>query len=115
MKDVPATTTDQQMTEMLTNKVRGNVTEEQRQVLSDAVFAPTAGVLPDDYDLAREAMAEVAPVGAVKALAGTPLTTYRDMSPEAQAERASRISVACVDAQLPTGTTTAVTPELTGL
>ena len=116
LKDVPATTTEQQMTEMLTNKVRGNVTEEQRQVLSDAVFAPTAGVLPDDYDLAREAMAEVAPVGAVKALQGTPLTTYRDMSPEAQAKRASTVSVAGVGAKLPTGTTTtAVTPELTGL
>ena len=116
LKDVPATTTEQQMTEMLTNKVRGNVTEEQRQALSDAAFAPTAGVLPDDYDLAREAMAEVAPVGAVDALTGTPPTTYRDMSPKAQAERASRVSVAGVDAQLPTGTTTtAVTPELTGL
>jgi len=115
LKDVPATTTDQQMTEMLTNKVRGNVTEEQRQALSDAVFAPTGGVLPDDYDLAREAMADVAPVGAVKALQGTPLTTYRDMSPEAQAKRASTVSVAGAGAQLPTGTTTAVTPELTGL
>ena len=116
LKDVPATTTEQQMTEMLTNKVRGNVTEDQRQALSDAAFAPTAGVLPDDYDLAREAMAEVAPVGAVDALAGTPLTTYRDMSPEEQAKRASRVSVAGVDAQLPTGTTTPIiTPELTGL
>jgi hypothetical protein len=115
LKDVPATTTDQQMTEMLTNKVRGNVTEEQRQALSDAVFAPTGGVLPDDYDLAREAMADVAPVGAVKALQGTPLTTYRDMSPEEQAKRASTVSVAGAGAQLPTGTTTAVTPDLTGL
>ena len=93
LKDVPATTTDQQMTEMLTNKVRGNVTEEQRQALSDAVFAPTGGVLPDDYDLAREAMADVAPVGAVKALQGTPLTTYRDMSPEEQAKQIGRAHV----------------------
>jgi len=115
LKDIPATATDQQMTERLTNRVRNKITEGQRQALSNAAFAPTGGVLPDDYDLAREAMAEVAPIGAVDALTGTPKTTYRDMSPEEQAKRASRISVAGVGAQLPTGTTTAVTPELTGL
>ena len=116
LKDAPATATEQQMEEMLTNKIRNNVTEGQRQVLSDAAFATTGGVLPDDYDLAREAMAEVAPVGAVDALAGTPLTTYRDMSPQEQAKRASMVSVAGVDAKLPTGTTApVVTPELTGL
>ena len=115
LKDAPATATEQQMEEMLTSRVAGKVTEGERQALADAAFAPTAGVLPDDYDLAREAMAEVAPVGAVDALAGTPLTTYRDMSPQEQAKRASMVSVAGVDAQLPAGTTTAVTPALTGL
>jgi len=102
LKDVPATTTDQQMTEMLTNKVVGNVTEGERQALSDAAFAPSGGGKTiAEFDLAREAMAEVAPVGAVDALAGTPLTTYRDMSPQAQADRASMVSVAGVDAFKP--------------
>ena len=117
LKDVPATTTDQQMTEMLTSKVVGNVTEGERQALANAAFAPSGGGKTiAEFDLAREAMAEVAPVGAVKALQGTPLTTYRDMSPEAQAKRASTVSVAGVGAKLPTGTTTPIiTPELTGL
>jgi hypothetical protein len=116
LKDVPANTTDQQMTEMLTSKVVGNVTEGERQALANAAFAPSGGGKTiAEFDLAREAMADVAPVGAVEALQGTPLTTYRDMSPEKQAERASTVSVAGVGAKLPTGTTTAVTPELTGL
>ena len=105
LKDVPATATDQQMTEMLTGKVIGNVTEGERQALADAAFAPSGGENIAEFDLAREAMAEVAPVGAVDALAGTPLTTYRDMSPQAQADRASMVSVAGADAQLPLRTT----------
>ena len=105
LKDVPATATDQQMTEMLTSKVIGNVTEGERQALADAAFAPSGGENIAEFDLAREAMAEVAPVGAVDALAGTPLTTYRDMSPQAQADRASTVSVAGADAQLPLRTT----------
>lgn len=105
LKDVPATATDQQMAEMLTGKVIGNVTEGERQALADAAFAPSGGKNIAEFDLAREAMAEVAPVGAVDALAGTPLTTYRDMSPQAQADRASMVSVAGADAQLPLRTT----------
>ena len=105
LKDVPATATDQQMAEMLTGKVIGNVTEGERQALADAAFAPSGGENIAEFDLAREAMAEVAPVGAVDALAGTPLTTYRDMSPQAQADRASMVSVAGADAQLPLRTT----------
>ena len=110
LKDVPATATDQQMKEMLTSKVVGNVTEGERQALADAAFAPSGQKFvstprPPEFDLAREAMAEVAPVGAVDALAGTPLTTYRDMSSQAQADRASRVSIAGVDAQLPSRTT----------
>ncbi len=101
LKDVPATATDQQMTEMLTGKVIGNVTEGERQALADAAFAPSGGKNIAEFDLAREAMAKVAPVGAVDALAGTPLTTYRDMSPQAQADRASMVSVAGADAQVP--------------
>ena len=105
LKDVPATATDQQMTEMLTSKVIGNVTEGERQALADAAFAPSGGKNIAEFDLAREAMAEVAPAGAVEALQGTPLTTYRDMSPQAQADRASMVSVAGADAQLPLRTT----------
>ena len=87
---------------MLTNKIRNNITEGERQALSDAAFAPSGGGKTiAEFDLAREAMAEVAPVGAVDALAGTPLTTYRDMSPQAQADRASMVSVAGVDAFKP--------------
>ena len=102
LKDAPATTTERQMEEMLTGKVAGKVTEGERQALADAAFAPSGGGKTiAEFDLAREAMAEVAPVGAVDALAGTPLTTYRDMSPQAQADRASRVSIAGVDAFKP--------------
>ena len=106
LKDVPATATDQQMEEMLTSKVAGKVTEGERQALANAAFAPSGQKFvstprPPEFDLAREAMAEVAPVGAVDALEGTPLTTYRDMSPQAQADRASMVSVAGADAQVP--------------
>lgn len=106
LKDVPATATDQQMKEMLTGQVAGKVTEGERQALANAAFAPSGQKFvstprPPEFDLAREAMAEVAPVGAVDALEGTPLTTYRDMSPQAQADRASMVSVAGADAQVP--------------
>ena len=102
LKDAPATTTERQMEEMLTSKVAGKVTEGERQALANAAFAPSGGGKTiAEFDLAREAMAEVAPVGAVDALAGTPLTTYRDMSPQAQADRASMVSVAGVDAFKP--------------